>query len=64
MELCALHLVQGRTMLNTTIKSTTTKCCLRTVMHVSLNYENIDPLLDKRGLESQCIKDVYSKVKR
>ena len=31
---------------------------------VPLNHKNLDPLLDQRGLEAQCIKDFLSGVKR
>ena len=38
--------------------------CLRAASTVSLNYKQLYPTLDTRGLESQCIKDVLSEVKR
>ena len=61
---CALQLAHGSTILSTTIKSTTTKHYLKVALSSPLNHKQLDPLLDARSLEVQCIKDVLSEVKR
>ena len=45
------------------MKSTTTKPYLKDAPSVPLNHKHVDPLLDTRGLESQCSKDFLSEVK-
>ena len=64
MALCALHLAQGSTILSSIIKSTTIKYHLKSVSSIPLKFKQIDPLLEKRGLEAQCIKEVLSEVKQ
>ena len=64
MALYALHLVTGTTMPSTTIKSITIKLYLRVASSISLNYEQMYPLLDTRGLKAQCIEDVLCEVQR
>ena len=64
MALCVLHLEQGRSMLIITIKSTNIKSYLKTASSISLNHKHLDPLSCMHVLETQCIKDVLSEVKR
>ena len=63
MALYALQIAQGSTMLSATINHTTTNFCLKEASSVSLRHKLLDPLLDTRGLEAQCIKEVLSEVK-
>ena len=62
MELCILHLAQGRTIFGTTTKSTTMKRYLKVAFSVSLHHKKLDPMLDTCGLEAQCIKEVLLEV--
>ena len=64
MTLYSLQLAQGRTILSTTIKSTTVKRYLRAASFIPLNHEQMCLLLDTRGPEAQCIKDFLSEFKR
>ena len=64
MALYALHLEEGSTILSTTINSTTIKLYLKVASSVPLNHKYLDPLLETRGIEAQCIKDFLSEVKR
>ena len=57
MVLCTLHLAQVSTILSTAITSTTVKWHLKTASSAPLNYEQLDLMLDMRGLEVQHIKD-------
>ena len=63
MDLHALYLVQVSTMLSSTMKSTAIKYYLNAASSISLESKQLDLLLDMRGLEAQCIKDVLSEVK-
>ena len=63
MSLCVLYLAQGSTTLNTTIKSITIKHYLIVASSVSLRHKLLNLLLDTRGLEDYCIKEVLSEVK-
>ena len=58
--LCTMHLTQGSTIFSTTIKSITVKRCIMVALSVSLNHENLDPLLETRELEAQCINNIIS----
>ena len=49
--LYALYLSQDRTMLSTTIKSTTIKRYLKVASSIPLKLKQLDPLLDTRSLE-------------
>ena len=51
-------------MLSTTINHTTMKRYFRVDSSITLNDKQPDPLLDTRILESQCIKDILSEIKR
>ena len=64
MTLYSLQLAQGRTILSTTIKSTTVKRYLRVASFIPLNHEQMCLLLGTRGLEAQCIKYFLSEFKR
>ena len=64
MELCDLNLAQCVTILRTTINSTTMKRYLKVSSSIHINQKELDVLLDTHSLESQCIKDFLSEVKR
>ena len=64
MALHALYLAQDSTILSSTAKSITIKCCIKVNLSVSLKFKQLDPLLDTCGLDSKCIKEVLSEVKR
>ena len=58
MELHELYLAQGSTTLNTTMNHATIKHYLKVASSISLRHKILDPLVETRGLEVQCIKEV------
>ena len=59
-----LIVAQGSTMLYITIKSGTLKCYLTSVGPIALDSKYLDPLLNDRGKDYQCITNALSDVKR
>ena len=64
MVIFALHLAHGSTMLSSTIKYTTIKRHLKASSSIPFTFKQLGLLLDTRGLDEQCIKEVLSEVNR
>ena len=63
MALNILCLAQGSTILSITTNFFTAKRFLGVDSSIPLQYRQLDPLLDTRGLESQYIKGFFLEVK-